>query len=97
MQDIGFERRRDGAYAWHVFEDPSEEGKLTETYLLHSALELKYREARVTIADQMMEDRANQFLKAPSQTRYLVAPQRARRRRSWRARFAARAALRPPS
>jgi hypothetical protein len=97
MQDIGLERRRDGAYAWHVFEDPSEEGKLTETYLLHSALELKYRQSRVTIADQMMEDRANQFLKAPSQTRYLVAPQRARRRRSWRARLAARAPRRPPS
>jgi hypothetical protein len=97
MHDIGLERRRDGAYAWHVFEDPDEEGKLIETYLLHSALELKYRGARVTIADQMMEDRANQFLKAPSQTRYLVAPQRALRRRSWRARMAGRAALRPPS
>jgi hypothetical protein len=59
MQDIGFERRRDGAYAWHVFEDPSEEGKLTETYLLHSALELKYRQERMTIGDQMMEDRAS--------------------------------------
>jgi hypothetical protein len=76
-----------------VFEDPSEEGKLTETYLLHSALELKYRQARVTIADQMMEDRASQFLKAPSQTRYLVAPQHAPRP-SWRERLAARAARR---
>jgi hypothetical protein len=76
MQDISVERRRDGAYAWRMFEDPHEEGKLIETYLIHSVLELRYREARVTKADQMMEDQANQFLKAPATSRYLVAPQR---------------------
>ena len=76
MRDIGLERRRDGAYAWHIFEDPDEAGMMTETYLVHSALELKYRQTRVTMADQMMEDQAAQFLKAPPQTRYLVAPQR---------------------
>ncbi len=76
MQDIGLERRRDGAYAWQIFEDPEEAGKIIETYLVHSALELKYRQGRVTMADQMMEDHAIQFLKAPSQSRYLVAPQR---------------------
>jgi hypothetical protein len=74
MQDIGLERKRDGAYAWHIFEDPEEAGKIIETYLVHSALELKYRQGRVTMADQMMEDQAIQFLKAPSQSRYLVAP-----------------------
>lgn len=93
MQDIGLERRRDGAYAWHIFEDPDEAGKMTETYLIHSALELRYRQARVTMADQMMEDRAIQFLTAPPQTRYLVAPQR--QLRPWRKRIAARAHRRP--
>ena len=80
MQDISLERRRDGAYAWHIFEDPDEGGKMIETYLVHSALELKFRQARVTMADQMMEDRVTQFLKSPPQTRYLVAPQRRLRR-----------------
>ena len=95
MQDIGLERRRDGAYAWHMFEDPDEEGKMVETYLIHSALELKYRQARVTMADQMIEDGANQFLKAPATTRYLVGPQRGPRS-SWRKRIgAAYAALTP--
>ncbi len=89
MQDISLERRRDGGYAWHIFEDPDEEGKVIETYLVHSALELKYRQARETMADQMMEDRAAQFLKAPPQTRYLVAPPR--RVRPWRRRIHARA------
>jgi predicted MFS family arabinose efflux permease len=76
MQDISLERRRDGAYAWHMFEDPGEEGKMIETYLIHSALELRYRESRVTKADEMIEDGAAQFLKAPANTRYLIAPKR---------------------
>ena len=58
MQDISLERKRDGAYAWHMFEDPDDEGKMIETYLIHSVLELKYRQARVTKADEMIEDRA---------------------------------------
>jgi predicted MFS family arabinose efflux permease len=80
MQDISLERRRDGAYAWHMFEDASEEGKMIETYLIHSVLELKYRQARGTVADEMMEEQASQFLKAPADTRYLVAPERDPRR-----------------
>ena len=93
MQEISLERRRDGAYAWHMFEDPIEPGKMIETYLIHSALELKYRQARLTMADQMIEDGVNQFLKAPATTRYLVGPQHGPRS-SWRKRIASRATLR---
>jgi predicted MFS family arabinose efflux permease len=78
MQEVGLERRRDGGYAWNVFEDPDEAGKVTETFLIQSALELKYRAARVTMADQMMFDQVRQFLKAPPETRYLIAPKRDR-------------------
>ena len=91
MQDISLERKRDGAYAWHMFEDAGEEGKMIETYLIHSVLELRYRESRVTKADEMIEERAAQFLKAPAETRYLIAPQRGPRR-SWRRRSVVRAA-----
>jgi len=87
MQDISLERRRDGGYAWHIFEDPDEAGKLIETYLVHSALELKYRQARETKADEMIEDHAAQFLKAPPEIRYLLAPKRGLR--PWRKRLAA--------
>ena len=90
MHDIGLERRRDGGYAWHIFEDPDEDGKMIETYLIHSALELKYRQARVTMADQIMEEQAERFLRAPVEARYLVAPLRQHRR--WRKRITARAA-----
>ena len=90
MHDISLERRRDGAYAWHIFEDPDEAGKVIETYLLHSVLELKYRQTRVTMADQIMEEEADRFLTRPAETRYLVAPQRQHRR--WRKRIPLRAA-----
>ena len=85
MQDVSLERRRDGAYGWHMFEDPDEAGKMIETFLIHSALELKYRQARVTMADQMMEDKASQFLKAPASASAIwLRLQRAPR--SWRKR-----------
>jgi len=48
---MGLERRRDGTYAWHVFDDPNEPGRIIETSFLRSLLELKYRSARVTEAD----------------------------------------------
>ncbi len=86
MQDVSLERRRDGAYAWHMFEDPTEPGKMIETFLIHSLLELRYREARVTKADEIIEDRAAQFLKAPTGTRYLVGPQRRQRSHWWKRR-----------
>ena len=60
-----------------MFEDPNQEGKMVETFLIHSLLELRYREARVTMADQIIEDRAAKFLKAPAESRFLVAPQTA--------------------
>jgi MFS family permease len=86
MQDVGLERKRDGAYAWHMFEDPNQPGKMVETFLTHSLLELRYREARVTKADEIIENRAAQFLKAPAGTRYLVGPQRRRRSHWWKRR-----------
>ena len=64
------------------------QGKMVETFLIHSLLELRYREARVTKADAIIEDRAAQFLKAPAESRFLVAPQRRRRSHWWRARIA---------
>ncbi len=92
MQDVGLERRRDGAYAWHMFKDPDEEGKMIETYLIHSVLELKYRQTRLTMADQIIEDGVSQFLTAPATIRYLVGHKHGPR--SWRRRPVIRAGLR---
>ncbi|HEV7479414.1 MAG TPA: MFS transporter [Roseiarcus sp.] len=93
MQDISLERKRDGAYAWHMFEDPNQLGKMVETFLIPSLLELRYREARVTKADEMIENRAAQFWKAPAESRFLVAPQRQRRSHWWKRRGSGRSTM----
>jgi predicted MFS family arabinose efflux permease len=93
MQDISLERKRDGAYAWHIFEDPNQQGKIVETFLINSLLELRYREVRVTKADEIIESRAAQFLKAPAESRYLVAPERRRRSHWWKRRRSRRSTM----
>ena len=73
LKEIGRERKRDGAYAWNVFEDPLKPGIMVETCLMHSVLELKYARARVTKADQLIEEKARAYLKAPLQPIFLIA------------------------
>jgi MFS family permease len=85
MQEIGLERKRDGAYAWHIFEDPNEPGRIIETSLVHSLLELRYRSLRVTKADRLIEEQARAFLQEPPKTSYFVASKRGHSpRRQWR-------------
>ncbi len=93
MQDISLERKRDRAVRAHMFEDPNQQGKIVETFLIHSLLELRYREARVTKADEIIESRAAQFLKAPAESRYLVALQRRRRSHWWKRRGLGRSTM----
>jgi Transmembrane secretion effector len=89
MHEIGLERKRDGAYAWGVFEDTQVSGRIVETFLIQSLLELKHLRTRVTIADRMIEDQARAFLLEPPKLTFLVAPRRNRQaRRKRKARLA---------
>jgi predicted MFS family arabinose efflux permease len=81
IHEIGLERKRDGAYAWGVFEDTAVSGRIVETFLIQSLLELKHLRTRVTIADRMIEDQARAFLKEPPKVTFLVAPRRHRHAR----------------
>jgi MFS family permease len=76
MQEIGAERKRDGAYAWGVFEELATEGRFTETFLIESWLELMHLYERVTDADRSMEERVRELLQAPPEIAHLVAPRR---------------------
>ncbi|MBV8107223.1 MAG: MFS transporter [Hyphomicrobiales bacterium] len=89
MQEIGHERMRDGAYAWNVYHDPDDLGRFVETSHVHSLLELKYRAARVTKADALIEAHMAQFLKEPPRETYLIASNRYVH--AWRMRKGARA------
>jgi MFS family permease len=55
------ERRRDGAYAWGVFEDAVEEGRMIETFLVESWIEHLRQHERVTNADRLIEEKVHHF------------------------------------
>jgi quinol monooxygenase YgiN len=55
------ERRRDGAYAWDVFEDAAEEGRMLETFLVESWMEHLRQHERVTNADRVVQEAVEQF------------------------------------
>lgn len=70
------ERQRDGAFEWHVFEDPAVEGKFVETFMTDSWLEHLHQHARVTRADRLLEEAVQRYQigEAPKTT-HLVAAQ----------------------
>ena len=61
IEKLGQERRRDGAYAWGIFEDASEEGRMLETFLVESWLEHLRQHERVTQADRSIQEAVRRF------------------------------------
>jgi MFS family permease len=55
------ERLRDGAYDWHVYEDPELEGRFIETFLTDSWLEHLRLHERITKADRLQEQAVRRF------------------------------------
>ncbi|WP_158818260.1 MFS transporter [Methylocapsa sp. S129] len=79
LDELGQERKRDGAYAWNVFEDAADRGRFLETFLIQSWLELMHARERVTNADRMLEEQVRRLLKEPAHVTLLVAPEATRR------------------
>ena len=74
LEGIARERRRDGAYAWGVFEDTAQPDRFLESYRSDSWLEHLRQHRRVTHADRLVEERIRQLLRAPARiTHYLAA------------------------
>jgi MFS family permease len=61
LEKLAHERRRDGAYAWGVFEDAAQEGRMLETFLVESWLEHLRQHERVTHADRVLQEAAYRF------------------------------------
>jgi len=61
MRKLEHERRRDGAYAWCVFEDSAEQGRFVETFLLESWLEHLHQHERVTNADRVLQETIGRY------------------------------------
>lgn len=76
MQTLADERRRDGAYAWGLFEDAAEAGRFLEYFLVESWMEHMRQHARVSRSAADLQARAREYhLGADGPlVRHLVAP-----------------------
>lgn len=72
-QRLDHARRRDGAYAWGMFEDTAEQGRFMETFMVESWVEHLRQHQRVTHADQVLQEQIHRLLRQPSVVRHLVA------------------------
>ena len=75
IEQLGDERRRDGAYRWGVFEDAADEGRIVETFLVESWIEHLRQHERVTNADRLVQEAVHQFqlASAPKVTHFIAA------------------------
>ena len=74
MQRLSRERRRDGAYAWGIFESTSEPGRFCETFLVESWLEHRRQHNRVTQADRLVEVAVRGLISSEPKVTHFVAP-----------------------
>ncbi len=81
IDELGEQRRRDGAFAWGVFEDMAEIGRFEEAYLIESWLELMHFRERVTNEDRVVEDEISAMLTGAPRIEFLVAAERGAPRR----------------
>ena len=77
---LSAQRRRDGAYAWGVFEDTAERSRFVETFLVESWLGYLRQHERVTKADHAVEKRVHSFLISEPKITHLVTPGRSQLR-----------------
>jgi hypothetical protein len=73
LEPVSDERRRDGAFAWGVFEDAAEPGRFVETFLVESWLEHLRQHERVTEADRLLQERVHRFLLQPEKVAHFVS------------------------
>lgn len=77
VENLGRERKRDGAYAWGIFQDTANDGRFIETFLLESWAEHLRQHQRVTQADRILEEDVRRHLRAPPQVTHYIATKRA--------------------
>jgi MFS family permease len=82
LDELGHARRRDGAYAWGVYEDVADVGRFVETFAIDSWLELMHQRERVTNADEMLANRVRHLLAEPPRVTFCVSSERPHR--TWR-------------
>src|SRR5262249_12143972 len=61
MRDLSIQRRRDGAFQWHLFQDLADPSRYLETFLVESWAEHMRQHERVTVGDRRAEERVDSF------------------------------------
>jgi MFS family permease len=61
IEQLGYERRRDGAFRWGVFEDAADEGRIIEAFLVASWMDHLRQHERVTNADRIVQECVHRF------------------------------------
>jgi MFS family permease len=72
MARLAHERRRDGAYAWDLFEDTADKAVFVESFRVESWIEHLRQHQRVTHADRVLQEQIHGLLAHPSAVRHLV-------------------------
>jgi MFS family permease len=73
LERLSHGRRRDGAYAWGLFEDVAQPGRFLETFLVDSWLEHLRQHERVTNADRVFQEHLQQFASAPPRVEHFIS------------------------
>jgi predicted MFS family arabinose efflux permease len=61
LYQLAQERRRDGAFAWGIYEDTATEGRMVETFMVESWLEHMRQHQRVTNSDRILQNTVHRF------------------------------------
>lgn len=80
LAGIARERKRDGAYAWEIFEDAAQPERLVETFFLDSWLEHLRQHHRVTRADRLAQEHLYKLARGQPQVTHYIAVRGAFRR-----------------
>jgi hypothetical protein len=66
LHELSYQRRRDGAYDWGVFEDAADTSRMVETFMISSWLEHLRQHERVTQEGRELQERIGAFHIGPS-------------------------------
>jgi len=82
VDELGHARRRDGAYAWGVYEDVADVGRFLETFTVETWLEFMHLRERVSNADEAIINRIRHLLGEAPRVTLSVSSERPHR--TWR-------------
>ena len=74
--NLGYARKRDGAYAWGLFEDVNDTGRFTESFMMESWLEVMHERDRRTKSDEALLRELRHLLVEPPRVTFSISAAR---------------------